>query len=1147
MIENALSFEALPADFQQVIQLAEDRHGINVTPLQELGGGRSGALVFLVRVVQTGSSQPEHLILKLDRKHPKASSDEITRHQQVEQGSPSEFARAHIPNLAYDRVEHNGALAIFYTIAGHSLRSFHTLSGFSRQHHLERLFARTNGILLDEWNPAPNFDTVPHPQKLLEHWLGYRLNPGQEIESFIRDVCQRPVDQPGFIVLGNLLPNPLLYARKVEPWGKTRPLDAAFGYLHRDLNTNNIVARFSEDAESLEAYYLIDFALFKQDMPLLYDQRYLEMSYLIDSLSNRPFEVVVGLLNHYSMVDVLSAEEAPIEMAGTNAAIRAGRIAFRDWVGEKHPSLHDDLWGQYWLAGTAAGLGYCHKSGMEDESRLAGLIYAAANLKQFLQLFDLPLPDEASQLVADDQLGDSRKVPVPQSREEQHNLPAPRTSFIGRESELQEVSGMLQEPETRLVTLTGPGGTGKTRLAQEVARNLLDGFPQGVYFIDLSKINDAELVIPTTAHTIGVREGGSIPAIEKLKDYLARREMLLLFDNFEHVVDSAQAVSELLQAAPRLKALVTSRVPLQLLGEREYPVLPLDVPGEKERTLEELREYESVALFQQSSQAVKPGFKINPENRTAVAEICRRLDGLPLAIELAAARIKMLTPQGLLERLDRRLEFLVSPAKDLPERQKTLRETIAWSYDLLEPTEQELFVRLGIFAGGFSLEAADAVCRSMSETDVFNGVETLLNNSLIRQISSVTNQPRFDMLQTIREFAQSKADDLGIIEDLKQAHFDYFTQLASHDMGSGIFGEDSVLWMDIFEQEHDNLRQGMDWALNHPQENMQALLDIMSQLSWFWYRYGYLQEGSEWMERALQVTDELGVSPARAAALSGRGSLALWSGDLNIAARRTREAMEMAQRLGMDLILGFSKMTYGTVLVNQGKDKEAYPHLVGSIEVYDDLELPWMKGTSMVHLANVSLGMGDIEQALDWLDRAKPLLNSTGDAWSMAFGLSNYGEVARVQGDYEKAEEYYQRTDALYQQADSKGDQARLSTVMGYIAQHKGEFDRAEDLFMESLNEFRKLGNQRGMAEALAGLAGLAIELGEEEWGAQLLAAAEARLEIIDGVWWPADRVEIKRAKERLNAELEDDLSTLWKKGEEMTLDEAIACAEEGW
>jgi predicted ATPase len=605
-------------------------------------------------------------------------------------------------------------------------------------------------------------------------------------------------------------------------------------------------------------------------------------------------------------------------------------------------------------------------------------------------------------------------------------------------------------------------------------------------------------------------------------------------------------VSQLLAAAPGIKALVTSRIPLHLRGEHEYPVSPLDMPPDAHQSVDELLEYESVALFQQQARAVRPEFEITEENRSAVVEICRRLDGLPLAIEIAAARIKMLKPQALLKRLDQSLNLLIGGAKDLPDRQQTLRQTIDWSYQLLEPEERDVFTKLGVFAGGFTLETAEEICDPKGEFDVFSRIEALLNNSLLRQVQSVTDEPRFDMLQTIREYALEKAVERGAIDELRWAHLEYFSHLTQMGMGEGGYGVESGMWLQRYEEEHDNFRAALNWALEHPEQGALPVMVIMGQLTWFWYRYGYLQEGSEWTERALQATKEMGESIPHASALTGRAYLALWSGELILAAQLSREAVEMNQRLGFDTGLSMAKLGYGTALINLGQDKNAYPHLVDAVELFDQGEQYWMKGRAMVHLANVSLGMGDPEQATQWLDSAMPFLMKSNDIWSMAFGLTNYGEVARTLGDYEKAEEYYRRTEELFQQADAKGDQARLVNILGYIAQHKGEFDEAKSLFLQSLNDFRELGNHRGIAECLAGLAGLASEQGAHTWAVPLLSAAESLLSSFGGVWWPADRVEIERARDRMQSALNDEFVTLWAQGQTMQVEDAITYALNG-
>ncbi|MGB7876459.1 MAG: tetratricopeptide repeat protein [Anaerolineales bacterium] len=1140
MSKLASGFQSLPEEYQHVIQLAQEQHRIHITPLQEMVGGWSGAMVYLVSVAHQDSPRVEHFILKLDRKGKKTRSDEVVRHNLARSLSPSDFASHHIPEIHFDRVDSEESIAIFYAIAGQSLRDYRTLSKYKQQNQLEKIVTATHRYFLSEWNAEPAFEQAIHPQTLLKKWLGFRLDPGRPTEQFMHTACRVDPDSAGFLLRGNVFPNPLRYARTEEPWGSIRPVDALFGLQHGDLNTNNILVKFSKDKDDLEGYYLIDFALFKEGMPLLYDLRYLEISYLLLGISQGGFSQYVDLISQLGEKDILDPDRVPIEMVGSSAVIGASRRAFEQWVRQEHPSLQDDLWGQYWLAGVAAGLSYCHKAGQPDEQRLAGLIYAAANLKRYAILYALSMPEEARQLYDESQYDASARIqsaPGSPSIGTPHNLPIPPTKFVGRGSEVTEITEMLLRPDVRLITLTGPGGTGKTRIELEIGRTLLDHFPDGVYFVDLAAIRDPALVATTVAHTVGMREGGGRPPLEKLKDYLADKHTLLLFDNFEQIIDAATVVADLMAAAPGIKALVTSRIPLQLRGEHEYPISPLALPLGNCRSRTDVLANEAVALFRQQAQSVQPNFEITDENCLAVVEICRRLDGLPLAIEIAAARIKMLQPQALLKRLDQSLKLLVAKAKDLPDRQQTLRRTIDWSYELLEPEAQNLFIRLGIFSGGFTLEAAEGVCNPDEEMDIFSGIETLLISSLLRQVESVSDEPRFDMLQTIRDYALEKLEEAGITAEMQMAHCDYFTQLAQ---SADVYGSQSMIWLQRLREEHDNYRAALAWAMGH-EESIPAAVVMMEPLLWFWFRYGHLQEGVEWTKQIMAATTGMGLSPLRALALVGRAMLAMWSSDLNVAAEHALAAVEMSTQLNFDVGLSMAKLGIGVTLINQGKDKEAFSHLVDAGELFDQQNQSWMKGTALVHLANASLGLGDADQALKWLDMALPLMKDSNDLWNMAFTLNNYGEVSRVKGDYDKAESYYRQTEKLYKQADAVGDQARLVHTLGYIAMHKGEFEEARALFQESLSDFKVLGNQRGIAECLAGLAGLAVEQGEHSWAVPLLAAAESQLKAIGGAWWPADRVEIEHARESMRATLGDEFEKLWEQGQAMDVEEALA------
>ena len=1139
-------FQDLEPELRSVIELAEEQNRVAISPLQKLAGGWSGAAVYLVRVASVDSGLVQHVVLKLDRKHPHASSDEVSRHRTVLEKSPPAFVRDHIPAMAFDPIESGEMLAIFYLIAGQSLVSVRTLSSFSRQGQLELLFSATGRYLLEAWNGGMTFETLDHPTELFSRWLGFRLDPGQQIERFIHEVCGMPPDMGGFIIDGQVAPNPLKYARSRDGWGSVRSFDAATGFHHGDLNTNNVLARFARSGEDLEGYYLIDFSLFKEDMPLFYDQRYLEMSYLAHVIGHGRLQSVLDLIGKLGGHDGLDPDEVPIDMAGVQAVLRAARSAFNDWVLAKHPSLQDDLWGQYWLAGAAAGLSFCHKAGQPDTIRLGGLIFAAVNLKRYFELFGLSLPEEAGQLA----YGGPAMSPAASAgpngtavAKPAGNVPMQLTSLVGRTSELDELAAMFKRPETRLLSLTGPGGTGKTRLAIEVARNLADQFGDGVFFVDLSPVTEPGLVTTTIAHAIGMREAGGRTSFETLKQGLAEKEMLLVLDNVEQVVAAGKDLSDLLASSPRLKILITSRIPLHVRGEREYPVLPLPVPPKSGVPLSEALDYDAVNLFCRQAKFVKPSFDLNLENQDAVAEICRQLDGLPLAIEIAAARVNMLPPRTLLKRLDHRLDLLVGKAQDLPDRQQTMRGTIDWSFDLLSPSSRAIFTRLGVFAGGFTMDAAEMVCRPMEAGEVFSGVETLLDNSMLRQVGSVGDEPRFEMLQTLREYALEKAEAEGVIDELRGAHLAYFTQMALANKDEGVYGAESGFWLKRYEEEHDNFRLALNWAFDNPDAGAQGAIAMMSQLTWFWYRHGYLPEGTEWTKRAVALTEPLGDSFERAFSLTGRAMLALWSGDLLVAEAMGRQALDMAERLRLDSVSSLARLSLGTTLVNQGRHTEAYPLLVDAVELFDQEHNVWFKGTVLVHLANVSLGMGNPTEALHWLDTALPLLKETGDIWNMAFGMNNYGEVARVQGDYEKAEEYYRRTEALYQQADAKGDQARLIHSFGYIALHKGRHEEARALFLESLDEFRKLGNHRGIAECLAGLADVAATQGKHAWAVPLLSAAESQLAVIEGMWWPADRVEIDRAREMMETSLSASFQGLWQEGRAMSMDEAIAYA----
>ena len=1136
MPELTNDFLSLPPEYQQVIQLAQNQHGITVAPLQLLVGGWSGAVVYLVSVSYKETRRVEHCVLKLDRKSKNAKSDEVTRHNaMIEKASP-EFARRHIAELVFDRVEHEGAIAIFYRIAGESLQKYRPLSNYERQNQLKTIFAETNNVLLTEWNQGSVFEQAVQPQKVLEKWLGFRLDEGGSIERFIQERAN--VNATGFLINGHVFPNPLLYARRIEPWGKVRAMDVMTGSIHGDLNTNNILIKFADDKETLAGYYLIDFALFKENMPLLYDQRYLEMSYLMLAMTQVSFEKRVDFLSLLAVADVPDPHKVAIEVSGVGAVIGSARGAFELWVAENHPSLHDDLWGQYWLAGVAAGLAYCHKAGQPEEQRLTGLIYAAANLKRYATIFKLPQPTNVELLYDANQAAEPSATKKPK-----HNLPAQPTPFIGRAAQIARLKELILKSDVRLVTLMGPGGTGKTRLSLQVAQETLAHFPNGVFFVPLADDTDANQLISRIAQQLEVKEGGR-PLLENLKDYLRDKNILLVMDNFEQLISAALVVADLLAAAPQLKIITSSRIALKIQGEREYPVPPLDVP-QREATLEELTGTESIKLFVERARAAQPNFSLMKDNASFVTEICRRLDGLPLALELAAARIKLLSPQAILSRLDDQLKLLTGGARDLPTRHQTLRNTLEWSYSLLNENEKKLYARLSVFVGGFMLEAAEAVCNPDDKLDILDGVTSLVNNSLLRQEVMANGEPRFSMLETIRAYAMERLAESGESDALHGGHAQYFGNIILTEAGPQLYSANALHWLGWLEREHDNIRATLKWSQSNP-AMLEFAAGLVMSLIWFWYRRGYFNEGRMWSGRLLNSPEVKTSQAPRALALMANALMAIWQGEQDLAMAQIKESQAIWSDLKNEQYRALITLGNGIAMINKGNDREAQPMLQESQKLFKEQNQTFFYTLSIVHLGNVELGLGNTERARILHEEARVEARTLNDNWLLSFALNNLGEVARVQGQYDLARKYYEESDSLLTDSGDDGDKARFVHNLGYIAQYEEEFELAEKQFRKSLKMFRRLGNRRGMAECMAGLAGLKARQGQVEWGAVMLSAAESVLKITGGAWWPADRVEVERNQEMIRLALgEETYVVAQKKGAGMTLEQALAFASE--
>ncbi len=532
------------------------------------------------------------------------------------------------------------------------------------------------------------------------------------------------------------------------------------------------------------------------------------------------------------------------------------------------------------------------------------------------QLKDLPRAERICQLVIPDLPADFPALRSQDARPT--NLPEQPTPLIGRERDSEVLRDLLGRADVRLVTLTGSGGTGKTRLGLQVATELLDRFADGAFVVALAPIRDPELVASTIAETLGVRETSARPLRESLAEFLRSRQMLLLLDNFEQVIAAAPLVAELLAACPQLRLLITSREPLHVRGEHEYPVAPLQLPAVRPLPpAEQLSQYAAVALFIARAQEVQPEFAVTSANAPAVAEICARLDGLPLAIELAAARIKLLTPEAMLGRLDRRLKVLMGGARDLPARQQTMRGTIAWSYELLDVDEQTLFRRLAVFAGGWTLDAAEAVTTAAGDLagDVLEGTASLVDKSLVRRLAASGAEPRFGMLETIREYGLERLAASGESAVISRAHAAFFLSLAEEAEGQ-LTGPEEARWLARFEWEHDNLRTALTWAIQSGEAEL--ALRMAGALANYWQIHGDWSEGRRWLADALAVAESLGRTSSRAKALLGTGLLARYQGDHVAARRGLEESAAIYRELGDARGIGRATMYIGLVALDQG-------------------------------------------------------------------------------------------------------------------------------------------------------------------------------------------------------------------------------------
>ncbi len=781
-----------------------------------------------------------------------------------------------------------------------------------------------------------------------------------------------------------------------------------------------------------------------------------------------------------------------------------------------------------------------------------------------------------------------------------HNLPVQLTPLIGREHEVVTVQRLLQRQDIHLLTLTGPGGTGKTRLGLQVAAELSERFADGVFFVNLAPLSDPALVMTTIAQTLSIREVGGQPMLQTVQERLRQRQMLLLLDNFEQVVSAAGEVAELLTACPQLAALVTSRASLHVRGEHEFAVPPLELPDLKHLPdLVALSRSAAVALFLQRAQAVKPEFQLTNTNARAVAEICVRLDGLPLAIELAAARIKLLPPQALLERLGRRLALLTSGARDVPARQQTLRRTIQWSYDLLDAQEQHLFRLLSVFVGGCTLEAIEAIGTALSGAAdagwVLDGIDSLIDKSLLQQREMEVGkeqEPRLLLLETIREYGLEALATRGELDAARQAQALHYLALAEQ-AEPHLKGSEQGRWFTRLEQEQDNLRAALAWLLEaarkgqgseEGRQQVERALRLCVALYWFWDTRGHWREGGTFSEQSLTVGEGVAAS-LRARALCLAAFLIWGMGDLDRAQALAEEGLALSRELG-DIagmadalrtlaVISWARSQYAVarsrleeakalfqevgdawkrgqcltslagIATAQGEYVRARTHLEESCEIYKGLGDQQRVGYVLYLLARVLFLSGsDLAQAQALAEQSQGLLQAVGDEAFKPYVLNLLGQMRLQQPEQNPAREKFAESLAtLKERSEDQLATAEALIGLARVVAFQGEVEEARALYQESLDLVaRTTGSKEFIPACLEGLAGVAVAQGEPAWAARLWGAAEALREAIGTPLPPVERADYEAAiKAALTSLGENAFTIAWAQGRTMTPEQALA------